>query len=272
MKTAIFLGMAGTLAAATITSSSPDANTYRVTDKQTLNISTKVRHDTWIILPASEVITEAGAGDPENWAIKTGDRPTNILHLKPAIKGSTSNVHLRGSSGHIYSFTLAEISKCAKCQPDLKVFVEPIEPMPTMSIAPVDDRDQKIKDLAARATDALSKLQLSQETVSKVKRDSVDTIAREISAFKAGYPVSLRCDYDYRFNRAPFFGQAICSDEAHTYIKVGGEEMPSLYVERDGKPALVQFSYRDGTIITENVVHAGYLQLGHKKLKFRQKG
>jgi type IV secretory pathway VirB9-like protein len=250
----------------------PVARSYVINDRQTVLVNTKIRYDTWIILPREEVITEAGMGDPDNWSVKAADEkhPTNILHVKPDQKDARTNLHLRTAAGHIYSFLLTEVSSCSSCQPDLKVFVDPPpEPIRLAFQAPAaEDHMQEIAQL---------KLEIGQlrDQARRAQSEARTKIDQETSAFRAQYLPALRCDYSYKFNRALFFVEAICSDGLFTYIKSGAEEMPSLYMERDGKPALVKFDYRSGpgphqgTYIIDAVMTSGYLQLGRKKLKFR---
>lgn len=250
----------------------PNARSYVINDRQTVLVNTKVRFDTWIILPPNDYVTEAGAGDPENWSIKAADekRPTNLVHVKPAEANARTNLHLRTASGRIYSFLLTEISNCATCQPDLKVFVDPPSENLTLAFHPTPAEDSKKEIESLR-----QQVQSSQEEARRTRKEARIQIDRETATFRAGYPLRLRCDYTYTFNRAPFFVEAICSDGLFTYIKSASEEMPSLYMEKDGKPALVKFEFRtgksphEGTYIIDSVMTRGYLQLGKKKLKFQ---
>lgn len=249
----------------------PIARSYVINDRQTIVVNTKVRFDTWIILPANDSITEAGAGDPDNWSIKAADekRPTNLVHVKPAEANARTNLHLRTASGRIYSFLLAEISGCATCQPDLKVFVDPPPENMTLTFpSPAEDHRKEITMLRQQ-------VQAAREEAGQAKSAARTQVNRETAAFRAAYPVALRCDYRYKFGRAPFFVEAICSDGLFTYIKSAAEELPSLYMAKDGKPALVKFEFRagkvphEGTYIINSVMTHGYLQLGKKKLKFQ---
>ena len=249
----------------------PAARSYVINDRQTILVHTKVRFDTWIILPPEEHITEAGAGDPDNWSIKAADEkhPTNLVHVKPAEANARTNLHLRTASGRIYSFLLTEVSNCPSCQPDLKVFIDPPPPAIAFAFAPpADDHKKEIEELRRE-------LATSREDTRRARSAARSQITRETAAFRAAYPLALRCDYTYRFNRAPFFVEAICSDGLFTYIKSAAQEMPSLYMEKDGKPALVKFDFRigkaphEGTYIIDSVMTKGYLQLGKRKLKFQ---
>jgi len=216
------------------------------------------------------VIAEAGMGDPDNWSVKAADekRPTNIMHVKPGEANARTNLHLRTAAGHIYSFLLTEVSSCPACQPDLKVFVEPPPDVAVGLGAPEPNHKQEMAELKAQ-------IERFRGEAQRAKADASRDAAKQVSAYRSQYPVSLACDYSFRFNQHPFFVQAICSDGTFTYIKSGAQEMPSLYMEKDGKPALVKFDFRsgkashEGTYIIDSVMRRGYLQLGKRKLKFQ---
>jgi hypothetical protein len=139
--------------------------------------------------------------------------------------------------------------------------------MLTFHASPPADQNKQIDELMAR-------VQALQEQAKQAKSDARAEIAKETAAFRATYPLALRCDYSYRFNQAPFYVGAICTDGVFTYIKSAAEQMPSLYMEKDGKPALVKFDFRtgqgphQGTYVIDSAMTSGYLQLGKRKLKF----
>jgi type IV secretory pathway VirB9-like protein len=256
--------------------STPEAKTYRMSDRQSVTIQSKVQYDTWIVLPSSEVVMEAGTGDPENWQIRSADekRGSNVIHVKPAVKNSTTNMHLLGSSGHIYSFVLREISSCESCKPDLKVFVEPTGD-DSLGMAQRQREAEHEKEVTAKINLLTSQLDEFRAQARTAKESAALEISRATADFQAAYPLQLRCDYQFEGNKAPFMVSAICSDQRFTYIKSGAREMPSLYIFRDGKPALVQFKYfrgasaTEGTYVINSVITSGYLALGKQKLAFR---
>ena len=83
-------------------------------------IRAKVRFSTLIVLPADEEILDFTTGDKDFWII---NGTHNLCYLHPAQTGIRSNMNLVTASGHVYSFTLTEISKDVESEPDLKVFV-----------------------------------------------------------------------------------------------------------------------------------------------------
>ena len=45
-------------------------------------------------------------------------------------------------------------------------------------------------------------------------------------------------------------------------------EVPAVYEKKDDKPALINFTFRDGLYILDHVVTDGYLSIGAKRLPF----
>ncbi len=252
----------------------PKALVLRLGDRDIGIVHTKVRYDTWIILPPDEAVTGAGSGDNENWQVKPADdkRATNLFHVQPSKENTRTNLNLRTSAGRYYSLLLIEDSACASCQPDLKVFIEPTEiRMPNLQmgfgITPEVDYQKQVADLKVE-------LDAAKAESKRLNVAAGEKMEHEITEFRAEYPLKLECGYTTKFNKAPFNVQAIFSDGTFTYIKSNSLELPSLYIEKDGKPALVQFKYvrgesaHEGTYVVDSVITRGHLQLGKKKLKF----
>src|SRR3984957_20188570 len=84
-------------------------------------VRAKLRFSTLIVLPDDEEILDFTTGDREFWIINGSH---NLCYVHPAQAGISSNLNLITTSGHVYSFLLAEISSDPSAQPDLKLFVE----------------------------------------------------------------------------------------------------------------------------------------------------
>jgi type IV secretion system protein VirB9 len=260
----------------------PRSLTLRLGDRDIGIVHTRIRMDTWIILPPDDTIVGAGSGDNENWQIKPADdkRATNLFHVQPSKENTRTNLNLRTQQGHYYSFLLIEDSECAMCQPDLKVFVEPTDitlpPSSQVGFASgggLTEADYKKQVLALETERAAA-----QKEIQADKAEAQLDARRQIDQFRADYPVSLKCGYRAKYQKPPFMVEAICSDGTFTYVKSAAQELPTLYIEKDGKPALVQFIYHrgesahEGTYVIDSVMQSGYLQIGKKKLKFRTIG
>src|SRR6476660_548798 len=86
-------------------------------DRGLIQLNTRVRYTTMVVLPDGEDILDVVCGDKDFWIISAAQ---NIAHVKPAKEGAATNMNLVTASGIVYSFLLTE-SKAT--QPDLKVYV-----------------------------------------------------------------------------------------------------------------------------------------------------
>ena len=190
-----------------------------------------------------------------------------LFHVQPSKENTRTNLNLRSSAGHYYSLLLIEDSECKACQPDLKVFIEPTDmkiPSAQMSYSGNSEADyqKQIGTLKAKVTEAES--EIGRIDAQGARR----TWKRRVAAFRAEYPLTLRCSYDTKFGTGPFQVDAICTDGTFTFIKARSEQIPSLYTEKDGKPGLSQFRYvrgataHDGTYVIDSVIYRGELRLG----------
>src|SRR5215213_365993 len=84
-----------------------------------IQLNTKIRYTTMILLPEDEEILDVVCGDKDFWIISATQ---NIAHVKPAKEGAATNLNLVTSSGTVYSFLLTEQKGAAT---DLKVYVTP---------------------------------------------------------------------------------------------------------------------------------------------------
>jgi len=225
-----------------------------------VSVHAKLRFSTLIVLPDEEEILDFTTGDREFWIINGSH---NLCYVHPAQAGIRSNLNLITASGHVYSFLLTEISSDPNAQPDLKLFVEPKEGVPSNS---------KLRGYV-RAADAEAykkELEAAHNQASEQVRAAQTRAAEEVSQFRSTYPAKLRFDYafDMKAAREPFLVSAIYHDETFTYIRCAAREKPSLYEVKDGKPNLVSFQLENGVYIVPKIVDSGYLAVGKKKLTF----
>jgi type IV secretion system protein VirB9 len=195
---------------------------------------------------------EAATGDKEFWIV---DVVGNFCFVHPAKAGISSNLNLITDKGNIYSFTLQDIS-ASPDNPDLKVIVQPA--------------DQSAIVAANGPPQFVPAAQLEQ---SKQQLAAVQThITQAVDQYKSAYPLSLKFDYTFKANEAPFDIESIYHDDRFTYIKTSAPEKFSVYEMKDGKPDLVNYDLREGTYIIPKVMDSGYVELGKKRMDFSRKG
>jgi type IV secretory pathway VirB9-like protein len=221
--------------------------------KDVVKLNTKVRLTTLIELPKNEQILDFVCGDRDVWVVNGNQ---NLAYVKPAKEGMTTNLNLITASGNIYSFLLVEVSGASGFQPDLKVLLQP--------------KEESMIQAAQRAPNFVpaSELDACKQEVKAQKEEvqrAVDSeLAKEIASL----------DFAYRFHpaKAPFRVSTVFHDRKFTYIVAQPDETPSLWEVRDGKPNLINFSYKDGIFTAEKVIDKGYLAIGKQRFLFSRKG
>ena len=228
------------------------ARTVQYHSQDIVPIHAKLKYTTLIELPPTEKIMEATVGDKDFWIV---DVVGNFCFLHPAKAGIASNLNLITDRGNIYSFTLQDVSATGQ-EPDLKVIIHPAD---RSSIVAADDPPQFVP---------AAQLEQSKQQLAALEAH----ITAAIDQYKAAYPISLKFDYAFRANEAPFDIEAIYHDDKFTYIKTDAPEKFSIYDMRDGKPNLVTYQLQNGTYIIPEVMDSGYVELGKKRMDFSRKG
>jgi type IV secretory pathway VirB9-like protein len=224
-------------------------------ERSVVRVNAKLRFTTLIILPDSEQILDFVCGDKDFWIVSGAQ---NLAYVKPAKAGASTNLNLVTSSGHVYSFLLAE----GAAEPDLKLHIEPDETMvPSMSKTPRFYTAAQVDDFKRAAEDARKEVAGAKDAASKSVEEAVRT-------FRATYPMTLEFPYVLKGDRKPFNVVAIYHDDRFTYIKANASELPSLYEVKDGAPNLVNFQVEHGVYVVPKILDGGYLTIGEKKLAF----
>ena len=233
-------------------------------DHDVAPINAKVRFTTLIELPKNEQILEFICGDKEFWIVNGAQ---NFAFVKPAKPGSETNLNLITAAGNVYSFVLREVGEGT---PDLKVFVEPRDNGFTTAAnggprfvpaSAVDDwREQTaMAREAARKADERAREEIARASA-QAQREKDEAIAK--------YPATVKANYRFKTHDTTFQVVSIYRDNRFTYIRATPQEVPSVYEEKEGKPSLVNFTFRDGLYTLEKVVSKGYLVIGSRKLYF----
>jgi len=253
IRTLIFaVGLALALSPFAANAQDASARTVQYHSQDIVPIHAKLRYTTLIELPPTEKIMEATVGDKDFWIV---DVVGNFCFLHPAKAGIASNLNLITDRGNIYSFTLQDVSATGQ-EPDLKVIIHPAD---RSSIVAADDPPQFVP---------AAQLEQSKQQLAALEAH----VAETIDQYKSAYPLSLKFDYTFHANEAPFDIEAIYHDDKFTYIKTDAPEKFSVYDMRDGKPNLVTYQLQNGTYIIPAVMDSGYVELGKKRMDFSRKG
>ncbi len=245
-------GLVLTLAPAGAVAQDASARTVQYHSQDIVPIHAKLKYTTLIELPSTEKIMEAATGDKDFWIV---DVVGNFCFVHPAKAGISSNLNLITDKGNIYSFTLQDVSESGQA-PDLEVIVVPA------------DRSSIVASNGPAQFVPAAQLEQSKEQLAAVEAH----ITQTVDEYKSAYPVSLKFDYAFHANEAPFDIEAIYHDDKFTYIKTNAPEKFSIYEMRDGKPNLVTYQLENGTYIIPKVMDSGYFELGKKRMDFTRKG
>ena len=253
MRVSVLAGVGAAIVAVAVTVQAQTAGVREVTasTRSLIQLHTKLRYTTMVVLPDDEEILDVVCGDKDFWVISASQ---NIAHVKPAKEGAATNLNLVTASGTVYSFLLAEEHAT---QPDLKVYVTADEAVTR----------GKPKYYSANQVSALqSELTETRAAVQLARHESDQAIA----TFREQYPGTMQFVYGTPKYEKPFLVRSIWNDGHFTYIKSDAHELPTLYEVRDGQPELVNFQVDGGTYIVPKLLDQGYLALGKNRFAFRQ--
>jgi len=247
----LILVAVGVTAPATSNAQTPGVREVTASPRTLIQLQTRLRYTTMIVLPEGEEILDVVCGDKDFWVVNATQ---NMAHVKPAKEGSSTNLNLVTGSGAVYSFLLTEK---AGGTPDLKVYVN------------ADPNAPKSKPKfysAAQVEEIQSELTQARAAVEAAARHAND----EITAYQQQYPGRLQFTYGTPKYEKPFLVKAIWNDGQFTYIKAEAKELPAVYEMKDGAPAVVNFQVRGDTYVVPKVLERGYLALGKDRFAFQQ--
>lgn len=232
-------------------------------DSDIVPIATEIRYTTLIELPKEESILEVTCGDKEYWPVNWSG---NLIYIKPAKRGGSTNINLITASGNVYSFLASEISGVAGAHADLKVFVKPADSSSVVAMKSAP------RFVSADAVEGYKKAaEQAEQQLAAQKAADEKQLAEEKEELRSAYPSTIRHDYKYATSgKDPFHVTAIYHDDRFTYIEATPQEAPSVYEVKDGKPSLIQYEFKDGRYTIPKILDDGYLRVGKSELKFHR--
>src|SRR5262245_55199683 len=248
----VFAG--GVVLPAASNAQTPGVREVTASPRTLIQLQTRVRYTTMIVLPEGEEILDVICGDKDWWIVNATQ---NMAHVKPAKEGSSTNLNLVTGTGAVYSFLLTEKNEKNGGTPDLKVYVN------------ADPNAPKAKPKfysAAQVEELQAELVQARAAVEAAARHAND----EITAYQQQYPGRLQFTYGTQKYEKPFLVKAIWNDGQFTYIKAEAKELPVVYETKDGAPAVVNFQVRGDTYVVPKVLERGYLALGKERFPFQQ--
>ena len=234
-----------------------------------VEVNTRLRHTTVLVLPRGENILDFVVGDAEYWHLSGS---ANVAFLKPLSQQAETNVALVCESGRIYSFLVVEQSEE---EPHLIVRIERPEdeqksqPGAHRPAFVARDRVTAYQQMATQAVEQARTARADGETMAQEARRDALT---QIDGFRESYPRRLQFPYrlDRKAHEWPFLVSGMWHDGQFTYLRSTAQESPALYEVKDGKPSLVAYDlHEDGLYIARHVLGDGWLKIGKKKVTWR---
>jgi type IV secretion system protein VirB9 len=230
---------------------------------QLVEVRTRTRHTTVLVLPRGENILDFVVGDSDYWHLSGS---ANLAYLKPLDEKVQTNVALVCESGAIYSFLATEAP-----DPHLVVRIEaahgaaPTAKPAFVARSAVDD----YREMARAAGEAA---RAAREAADLRSTHAQSEAAETVNQFRADYPGRLSFAYqlDRKAREWPFLVDAMWHDGQFTYLRSRAQESPAIYELKDGKPSLVAYDLTpEGLYIARHVLGDGWLRIGRKRAQWR---
>jgi len=228
-----------------------------------IEVRTKTRHTTVLVLPRGENILDFVVGDSDYWHL-TGS--AHLAYLKPLDEKVQTNVALVCESGAIYSFLVKEAP-----DPHLVVRIEARAGNAAPG-APAFVARSAVDDYREMARAAGEAARAAREAADLKSTNAEDNAAEAVNRFRAGYPGRLSFAYrlDKKARQWPFLVDAMWHDGQFTYLRNRAQESPAIYELKDGKPSLVAYDLTpEGLYIARHVLGDGWLRIGKKRARWR---
>ena len=228
-----------------------------------VEVRTRIRHTTVLVLPRGENILDFVVGDSEYWHLSGS---ANLAYLKPLDEKVRTNVALVCESGAIYSFLVKEAP-----DPHLVVRIETRAGNPAPG-APAFVARSAIDDYREMARAAGEAARAAREAAELRSTHAESRATEAVNRFRADYPGRLSFAYrlDKKAQESPFLVEAMWHDGQFTYLRSRAQESPAIYELKDGKPSLVAYDLTpEGLYIARHVLGDGWLRIGKKRARWR---
>ena len=245
------------------TAKTPGVLRVQAQPDQLVEVRTRTRHTTVLVLPQGENILDFVVGDSDYWHLSGS---ANLAYLKPLDEKVRTNVALVCESGAIYSFLVTEAP-----DPHLVVRIE-TKAGKTTPGAPAYVARSAVDDYREMARAAGEAARSAREAADLRSTNAESRAAEALNQFRAGYPGRLSFAYqlDKKARQWPFLVDAMWHDGQFTYLRSRAQESPAIYELKDGKPSLVAYDLTpEGLYIARHVLGDGWLRIGRKRARWR---
>ena len=226
-------------------------------------VTTRVRHVSTVVLPATDTIVEVVAGDAEYWDVSAA---AHVAFIRPLVEGAESNLVILTAAGAVIPLVVVERSDATV---DAVVHLEPSDGLATAPVlAPVAAVAAAARDAAA----AWGSVATAEATAAeRVEAARVATQA-ERDAGREAYPRRLQFAYRWPAGEprgAPFFVEGMWHDGERTYLRTRATS-PVLYeYAGDGGPlgVVTDAAVVGGVVyVVPRVLGPGVLEVGGERV------
>ena len=227
-----------------------------------IEVTTRARHVSTVVLPETAEIVEVVAGDPERWDVSAA---AHLVFVRPLVEGARSNVVLLTASGAIVPLLVVE---SADATVDAVVRVETRDSAPA-DAGPVFASRDAAAAMARRAAEAWEAV-AAAETRAVARIESARTAARErLDENREAYPRQLHFDYRWPDGSGdyPWLVEGMWHDGRRTYVRTRALR-PAFHERVDGefRPVEVSAVHDDVLHVVDRVLGGGALEVGGRRL------
>ena len=225
-------------------------------------VTTRVRHVSAVVLPATDTIVEVVAGDGEYWDVSAS---AHLAFIRPLIEGAESNLVILTAAGAVIPLVVVERSDAPV---DAVVRLGPADgPATAPVLAPV-----AAVAAAARSAAAAWASVETAETAAAARLDAARLATQvELDAGREAYPRRLQFAYEFigrEARAAPFFVEGMWHDGERTYVRTRAVA-PVVYEVAEGSGTLEVVTVEDmvGSVyVLPRVLGPGVLDVGGERL------
>ena len=229
-----------------------------------IEVTTRARHVSTVVLPETAEIVEVVVGDPEYWDVSAA---AHLVFVRPLVPGARSNVVLLTAAGAIVPLLVVESGDAAV---DAVVRVKAPEAA-AADTGPVLASRGAAAAMARRAAEAWEAV-AAAETQAAERIDAARTAAQDrLDEGREAYPRQLHFDYRWPDGSAdyPWLVEGMWHDGRRTYVRTRALR-PVFHEQVDGErePVAVSAVHDDALHVVDRVLGAGALEVAGRRLSW----
>ena len=259
------LVLAGVLAAGCVLAAPVAAQGLRAPagpEDEPITVTTRVRHVTTVVLPATAEVVEVVVGDATQWDVSAA---AHLAFVRPLAEGARSNAVLLTAAGRIVPLALVETAESAV---DAVVRIGggaagAVDGGPVLAAAGA------VEQAAARAAGAWEAAGAAEARAAERIEAARNAARDQLDADREAYSRQARFDYRWPAEAAgyPWMVEGMWHDGRRTYLRARALS-PVLYEWVDGalEPVAAVETVGDVLHVVPRVLGAGALEVGGRRL------